>query len=216
MPKIFISYRRQDSAYAAGIVRDHLQKTFGRESVFMDIDNVPLGQDFREHIQRAVNQCDVFLALIGENWTGRSDTTNRTTIDDPQDYVRVEVEAALLRSIPLIPVLVGQGRLPNIEDLPSKIQLLSFRNAAELRPGPHLQAQLKRLSDGIEESLRSSGLLTETDHFSRLEARLETLIDNAIDAAKSSSFYRKHKNIVDTAIALLIAFIVLVLISHWR
>ena len=89
MPRIFLSYRRQDSAGAAGRIYDRLRAHFGNDAVFMDIDSIPFGEDFREHIDAAVGQCDLVLAVIGPRWSGKTDTSRR--IDDPRDFVRIEI-----------------------------------------------------------------------------------------------------------------------------
>ncbi len=70
MPNIFISYRREDSAYAAGIIRDRLSRAFSG-TIFMDVDTIPIGVDYRDHIGNEVAQCDLMLALIGDNWLQR-------------------------------------------------------------------------------------------------------------------------------------------------
>src|SRR4051794_15294943 len=111
MPKIFISYRREDGAYVAGMLRDELQQRFGPGSVFLDVDNIPFGVDFRDHINRAVGQCDILLALIGDRWFGAGSNGQRR-IDSPTDFVRLELEAALSRRIPTIPVLTNYSKMP--------------------------------------------------------------------------------------------------------
>jgi hypothetical protein len=99
MARIFISYRRRDSAYVAIDVRDALQARFGADSVFFDVDNIPFGADFRQYIGNAVGQCDVLLVLIGDQWLPSTDDQGRRRIDDPSDYVRIEIESALKRNI---------------------------------------------------------------------------------------------------------------------
>jgi TIR domain len=86
MSKIFLSYRRQDSAGVAGRIYDRLRAHFGDDAVFLDIDSVPFGVDFQEHIDAAVGQCNVFLAVIGTKWTGQTDAHRR--LEDPRDFVR--------------------------------------------------------------------------------------------------------------------------------
>jgi hypothetical protein len=100
MSKIFLSYRRQDTAGIAGRIYDRLRARFGSDAVFMDIDTIPFGVDFREHIDAAVGQCDVALAVIGPRWSGQNKTSRR--IDDAKDFVRIEIESALQRGIPVI------------------------------------------------------------------------------------------------------------------
>ncbi len=133
MPKIFLSYRRQDSAGVAGRIYDRLRARFGDDAIFMDIDAIPFGLDFREHISSAVNQCDILLAVIGRNWAGETGTPRR--IDDPRDFVRIEIESALERNIPVVPILIDHSRMPGEADLPPSLAGLAYRNALDLDPG---------------------------------------------------------------------------------
>lgn len=149
MPAVFISYRRDDSAYAAHMIRARLAADYGPESVFMDIDSIPLGVDFRHHVADAVSKCDVFIAIIGQNWVGGLANSTTRRIDHPNDFVRMEIEAALSRGIPLIPVLVGNAQPPRQDELPSSLSEVAFRNAAEVRSGKDAEAQLSALSRGI-------------------------------------------------------------------
>lgn len=136
MPVIFISYRRDDTAYVAGMLGNRLRTEFGESAAYIDFDAIPFGIDFREHIVNAVSECDILLAIIGDRWLGsrgNDETTRR--IDDPADFVRLEIETALARNIPVIPILTGKAEMPSQEDLPETLQPLAFRNAAELRTG---------------------------------------------------------------------------------
>jgi TIR domain-containing protein len=102
MAQIFLSYRRSDSGYAAPILSEKLQQHFGENSVFFDVDTIPLGVDFRESIGNAVGQCDVLLAIIGDQWVRAVDKRGNRRLDDPSDFVRIEIESALKRNIPVI------------------------------------------------------------------------------------------------------------------
>jgi TIR domain len=155
MAKIFISYRRNDSAYIAAMVNEKVQHHFGPNSVFFDIDAIPLGVDFRKHIGDAVGQCDVLLLIIGDHWMEQSDDRGHRRLDDPGDYVRIEIESALKRNIPVIPVLVGEAMMPSPNDLPAPIQDIVFRNAAEIRAGSNLRQHLDRLIRDLETKCRS-------------------------------------------------------------
>ena len=101
--RVFISYRREDSAGAAGRVYDRLVPEFGREAVFMDVDAVRLGVDFVKVLHEAVAKCDVLLAVIGRDWLNASDEEGNRRLDNQKDYVRIEITAALQRDIPVIP-----------------------------------------------------------------------------------------------------------------
>ena len=148
MPKIFLSYRRQDSAGIAGRIYDRLRTHFGDDTVFMDIDSIPFGVDFREHIDAAVGQCDVFLAVIGPRWAGDTDAHRR--LDDSRDFVRIELESALKRNLPVIPILIDHARMPGEADLPTSLARLAFRNAIEVDLGRDFHPHVERLIKGIE------------------------------------------------------------------
>jgi len=148
MSKIFLSYRRQDSAGITGRISDRLRVHFGNDAVFMDIDNIPFGVDFREHIAAEVGQCDVALAVIGPRWSGKTKASRR--IDDPKDFVRIEIESALQRGIPVIPVLIDQTKMPGETDLPPSLAGLVYRNAIVVDQGRDFHNQLDRLIRGIE------------------------------------------------------------------
>lgn len=153
MTRIFISYRRDDAGYVASIVRDHLESEFGAGSVFMDIDSIPLGVDFRQHLADAVAGCDVLIALIGETWAGTLPGGTQRRLDDPRDFVRIEIETALKRGIPVVPVLIDKAQPPADSTLPPGLRELAFRNAAELRAGRDLQAHLQTLTRGLHAHL---------------------------------------------------------------
>lgn len=163
MARIFISYRRRDSAYVASNLRDALQVRFGANSVFLDIENIPFGADFRQFIGNAVGQCDVLLVLIGDQWLQLTDDQGRRRIENPSDYVRIEIESALKRDIQVVPVLVGEAKMPAPSELPKSIRDIAFRNAAEIRATRDQKHQIERLVSGLAEHLRAnvSGVETE-------------------------------------------------------
>src|SRR5215813_8511345 len=111
--RIYISYRRTDTAAYAGRLFDHLSRHFGRGSVFMDIQGgIARGQDFTKAIDAALNTCDVALVLIGKHWATSLGPNGSLRLDDPNDWVRVETAAVLRRDILVVPVLVDGARLP--------------------------------------------------------------------------------------------------------
>ncbi len=150
MAKIFLSYRREDSIGVAGRIYDRLHAHFGPDSIFRDIDNIPFGVDFREYIDAAVGQCDLVLAVIGPKWAGESDAHRR--IDDPRDFVRIEVESALKRNIPVIPILIDKSYrdAPTASDLPPSLTGLTYRNAIDVDQGRDFHPHVDRLIRGIE------------------------------------------------------------------
>jgi hypothetical protein len=129
--KVFISYRRRESAGHAGRLYDRLAQHFGDERVFMDLRMEP-GVDFVEQIDDAVAHCDALLSVIGAEWLDIRDSDGRRRLDDPGDFPRLEVEAALARKIRVIPVLVQDAKMPEAQDLPASLQPLARRHAIEL------------------------------------------------------------------------------------
>ena len=150
MPQIFLSYRRSDSEYIAPMLSEKLQKHFGEDSVFFDEHSIPLGVDFREYIENAVGKCDVLIAIIGDQWLRAVDGRGNRRLDDPSDFVRIEIESALKRSIPVIPVLVDKVEMPSADDLPQSLKSLAFRNATELRAGRDLNQHTEQLIQGLK------------------------------------------------------------------
>lgn len=150
MPRIFISYRRDDAGYIAGMLAERLEDVFGSDSVFIDVDAIPLGVDFREYLNQAVAKSELMLALIGNEWLNVKNAQGLRRLDDPADFVRIEIEAALKRSIPVVPVLLEQARMPLETELPPSLQPLAFRNAAEIRSGRDLNYHIEQLIRGIK------------------------------------------------------------------
>ena len=105
MPKIFVCHRREETADVAGRIFDRLVMNYGGQQILKDLDSIPLGVDFREHLGRMVGECDVLLAIIGPRWLDAEGDTSR--LDDPRDFVRIEIESALTREIPVVPLFVG-------------------------------------------------------------------------------------------------------------
>lgn len=116
--KIFISYRRNDSAGHTGRVTDRLEREFGRELLFVDVDAIPLGHNFVKVLREEVGKCGVLLAVIGPNWLDARDDEGNRRLDDPHDFVRVEIATALQRDVPVIPILLDGAALPKPSLLP--------------------------------------------------------------------------------------------------
>jgi len=146
---IAISYRRQDSSPVAGRLYDRLQAEFGKGSVFMDFDSIPYGVDFREHIKQTLQRAKVVIAIIGPEWTGGAKDLSNRRIDDPTDFVRLEVASALENGIPIIPVLVNNTPMPEAKNLPPELEGLAFRNGLALDTGIDFHHHADRLIAGI-------------------------------------------------------------------
>ena len=133
--RIFVSYRREDARGDAGRLTDNLKSQFGDKQIFRDIEAIEPGLDFVEAINKAVSSSAVLLAIIGPQWLKVVDQEGRRRIDDPNDFVRIEIAAALSRNIRVIPVLVGGAAMPKAEELPAPLESFSRRQAHELSDG---------------------------------------------------------------------------------
>jgi Domain of Unknown Function (DUF1080)/TIR domain len=151
MTSIFVSYRREDSRHQAGRLFDHLVRHFGPGQVFDHFDSIPAGLDFREVLTERVAGCDVFLAVIGDAWLSITGSSETRRLDDPGDFVRIEIEAALSRKIPVIPVLVGSSSVPRAEDLPESLRGLAYRHGLPVRSDPDFHHDVERLIGGIKD-----------------------------------------------------------------
>ena len=146
---VLISYRRSDSADIAGRIYDRLVEEFGPDPVFKDVDSIPLGIDFKHHLDQKVGESSVFLAIIGDQWLQAADAGGKRRLDDPEDYVRIEIESALKRGIPVIPLLVRGAQMPEEESLPESLRKLVFMNGIAIRPDPDFHNDMDRLIAAI-------------------------------------------------------------------
>ena len=148
MGSVFISYRREDSQGEARALFQDLVARLGRDAVFMDVDSIALGRDFRDVLQERLATCDLMLVLIGREWLAGKDSTGRRRLDNPDDFVRLEIAAALKRKIPTTPLLLQGAQMPTAEQLPGDINDLAYRNGFELshnRWESDVQELVKRL-----------------------------------------------------------------------
>lgn len=155
MSRILISYRREDSTDITGRIYDRLVQQFGREAIFKDVDSIPLGVDFRIHLDEQVSKCQVFLAVIGRAWKGKGGSRGSSRLRDTQDFVRIEIESALRRGIPVIPVLVGGASIPPVEQLPDGMQDLSYRHGIAVRPDPDFHRDMDRLIEQLKIQIKA-------------------------------------------------------------
>jgi len=149
--KIFLSYRREDSADATGRIYDHLAGRYGKASIFKDVDSIPFGVDFRTHLQGVLGACDVVLVIISDRWLNAADSIGERRLNDSADFVRIEVEAALQRHIPVIPVLVNGASMPRAHDLPEPMRELAYRNGLAVRHDPDFHNDMERLVKSLEQ-----------------------------------------------------------------
>ncbi len=144
MPKIFISYRRTDSTGITGRIYDRLVFEFGKKNLFMDIDTIPLGVDFRKYINEELSKCNVLLAIIGLNWFSIDDNGKRR-IDQDNDFVRAEIYSALSHNILVIPVLIDGVNLPSSSELPNDLEQLAYLQGIRVDSGSDFHNHLSRL-----------------------------------------------------------------------
>jgi hypothetical protein len=129
---VFVSYRRDDTRHVAGRLAGDLADHFGSDSIFRDVESIDGGEEFPVRLDRALAQCAVMLVLIGHGWLVAKDAQGRRRLDDPADWVRQEIVAALRRGVRVVPVLVEGATLPAEGDLPDDLKPLVKRQARPL------------------------------------------------------------------------------------
>lgn len=149
-----ISYRREDSADVTGRIYDRLVQKFGQGAIFRDVDSIPIGVDFRTFLDEQVAKCEVFLSVIGRDWMKKRGSKEKSRLDDPGDFVRIEIESALKRQIPVIPVLVSGATIPPAKRLPPSIQDLSYRNSIAVRADPDFHQDMDRLINSLKQKIQ--------------------------------------------------------------
>ena len=206
MADIFLSYRRQDSQSATGRLADRLEARFGADRVFHDLDSIPLGDDFAAAIRRAIRSASVLLVMVGPEWLAARGPDGRRRLDDPADFVRLEIEAALAQGIAVVPVLVDEARMPAAQQLPASLAPFAHCQAIELSPSrwqhdterliEQLQSRFAIESNAVAADDRPAGigalarfgldLLELLTHPTRLIARRQT--GHALDALRALVF----------------------------
>jgi hypothetical protein len=171
--RIFISYRRSDSSDIAGRLHEHLIQAVGADAVFKDSEDIPPGADWRGVLRREIARSDVVLVLIGKQWLATPDAAGKRRLDDPNDWVRFEVESALqMDEIRVIPVLLNGAPIPAADDLPLPLRELAFKNAHALRPDPDFKIDVERLVRGIQ---RNTGITPTEKPVNRAGGKLRKL-----------------------------------------
>ena len=155
MSAIFLSYRRDDSSGYAGRLFDNLAERFGRERVFMDIETLEPGMDFVAGIDRAIESCGAVIALIGPNWIKAQDSEGRRRLDNPHDFIRLEITTALTRGVRVIPVLVHNASMPPEQELPEPLRPLCRLQACEIADN-RWEFDVGRLADVLEPLIAES------------------------------------------------------------
>lgn len=150
MTSIFISYRREDAGGHAGRLCDRLSDRFGSDRVFMDVQDIRPGEDFPQSIDRTLSGCTCVLAVIGPHWLEL--LRARGTGDD---FVKREISTALQKGITVVPVLVGNAKMPAPAELPPELSALSHRHAFEIRD-ERFDDDAARLETLLDQNLSSS------------------------------------------------------------
>lgn len=149
---IFLSYRRDDAADITGRLYDRLSHDLGQSTIFKDIDSIPLGSDFRHHIDTSLRDCRVFLLVMGQRWAGNQ-AGSIERLADPRDFVRLEVETALRRNIPVVPILVHGARMPTENMLPPSLRDIAYRQAIHVRSDPDFHRDVERLTAFLKQQI---------------------------------------------------------------
>jgi hypothetical protein len=156
MPKIAISYRRADSRATVGRIFDHLAEHYGEKEVFIDIDDIPYGVDYRGHIDGILRQIELLIVIVGAHWRGPREP-GPPRIFDQADPVRIELQTALERPIRIVPVLVDDAAMPQARDLPESVQEFAFRNAVRVDSGVDFKFHMARLIGALDQALGKPG-----------------------------------------------------------
>src|SRR5947208_95645 len=178
MPKIAISYRRSDSRAIVGRIYDRLVERYGSEEIFLDIDAIPYGRDFRHHIDSVLHQCAVLIVVVCPHWTGaRADGAPR--IFDEADPVRIEVQTGLARCMPIIPVLIDDALMPQPSELPESMGQFSFLNALHIDSGLDFAVHVARLITALDQIIGAPKAVAHDTHTPALSeaARSKTAPD---------------------------------------
>jgi len=192
--RIFMSYRREDADYPAAWLFAELVSHFSRDQVFKDVDSIDLGDDFVEVITNAVGSCDVLLALIGRRWLTITGQDGRRRLDNPDDFVRLEIEAALTRNVRVIPILVEAAQMPRAGELPASLAKLARRQALELSSNRFTldtQRLLKTLDRTLAEAQEPGRQETERPGRSQRQVERPAEIDSAPPGVSSAATPRR-------------------------
>ncbi len=148
MAGVFISYRRSDSDVAAGRLADDLSEIFGRDAIFRDVDTLEAGEDYTKALDHALDSCVALIAMIGPRWSNVTDDEGHRRLDDPRDWVRMEISRALDRGVRVIPILVSAA-MPRETDVSAGLQPLLQRHAIELTDR-HWRQDIDLLAQALE------------------------------------------------------------------
>jgi len=159
-PRIFISYRRSDNQTMTDRIHDWLRRGLGEGAIFKDIDNIPPGRDFRGVLREATAQCSVMLVVIGKGWVDATDKNGNRRLDNPNDFVRIEIETGLQRDgIVVIPLLIDGADMPSDTQLPDSLKELAYKNAFVIHRDPIFKHDMATLIRYLRSLLQGNGRL---------------------------------------------------------
>jgi len=207
--KIFISYRRNDTFATAGRLYDRLEAHFGTDNIFLDVDNLLPGVDFVKELRRSIDDCDIILVLIGSTWLDSTDNNGKRKIDNPNDFVRIEIKIALEKNKIVIPVLIEDVEMPRSRSLPEVLKPLASRQASKL-VHEQFNTDVKRLIQIVEvlvknKNLESNKLSSKKTNVTKVSQRHQKAINvktketiaavvNVINFTKHSRTFRINVN----------------------
>ena len=160
---IFISYRRDDSLPWAGRLHEHLSRHFGEENVFIDIDAIDPGEDFSDVVHKKVEECGVFVPIIGKNWLSCADKAGHRRLNDPADHLRVEIVTALRQRKLIVPVFVADATMPDRRELPDELAPLATKNGLSV-DDLHFAEDVRRLIRFLEGTVATVGSSRTVTH----------------------------------------------------
>lgn len=195
MTKIFISYRRDDTGFGADRVHEAaLDYVSNPADVFMDIDGIPPGADVDDFISERVSECDVLFALIGRDWLEIQDPiSGLRRLEDPSDFVRIEIASALARNIPVVPLLMGEAPMPPAQELPDNLKPLARRNASRVGRAS-FKTDMARLMTGLgiaRAEVDSQSLLGAADD-TQVQHRTFALIESSLSRTEYRRFLDRY------------------------
>ena len=178
---IFINYRRNDSADVTGRIYDRLVYSFGDDVIFKDVDSIPFGVNFRTYLNDMIEKSTILLVVIGPKWLSIVNEQGERRLDDPSDYVRIEIEAALKRKIMIVPLLVSGASMPTASQLPSALEELAFYNGIQVRPDPDFHKDMSRLIHELGTQIKPSRRGTPGGYYSGSESPANPALGDILD-----------------------------------
>ncbi|HVG22215.1 MAG TPA: toll/interleukin-1 receptor domain-containing protein [Blastocatellia bacterium] len=171
LDQIFICYRREDSNSIAGRIYDRLVQRFGKDAIFKDIHSIPLGVDVKQHIDSVIKQCSVLLVVIGDRWLEEAVEIGKRRIDDPNDFVRIEIESALQRDIRVIPLIAQGAAIPLEQNLPTTLKNLANRQGLKVSNDPYFHMDMDRLIEELGSSFSVAPNVKEPGSYPNIMGR---------------------------------------------